>query len=316
MKRKYRMSDGKLIEVMERALIGANRDLTRLEDFGYTELILDDLEAERLAFAAMPTDVELSGQMGLATLNKNNKVKETIDYVMVEIMQRVKLAFGSETHPIYKSFGVKNIHNEPEGNLLFLLLRVHRRADQLIAQIGNGLTPAIVAMVQTKANEFVALVHAQEQAVEDRDAAVQARVEAGNALYAKLVKLADLGKRLWLNVDESKYNDYVIYPTEPPAQQVVENDVNMGPPTTFSITGVEANSPMQAENQGSNPVQAYFSSAPGAMPGAAEPFVTIQPGMAWEGDATACGFLAGEREYFNVYNPGPAMAHVVVTVFE
>lgn len=40
--------------------------------------------------------------------------------------------------------------------------------------------------------------------------ATQNRVLAGNSVYAELVRLCDIGKTLFQDSDEAKYNDYVL----------------------------------------------------------------------------------------------------------
>ena len=316
LKRTYKTSDGGLIEMAQRMLLGANRDILKLNEYAYTQAMLDAIEAKRIAFAGLPTDVELSGQLGGATQAKKDKRTEATEYVMVEIMARIKLKFEDEQHPAYKRFAVNHIYNETDGNFLMLLFRVHRQAAALQPTLGYGLTPAIVAQVETLANEFLNLWIAQDAAIDDRDLAVQMRVEAGNSLYADVAKLGGLGKRLWWNKDESKYNDYVMYAAgaEPPAQTVVESDINPGTVVNLSVTGIEPGSRCKYENTGTEELQIYYSSGAAALPMPGDTIKTLPPGANWQGTASENGYLPGVREHLNVYNPGASPGHIVVTV--
>ncbi len=317
LKRTYKTSDGGLVEITQRMLTGANRDILKLNDYAYTQAMLDAIDAKKIAFAGLPTDVELSSMIVEATKAKNDKRTAATEYVMTEVMARVKLKYVDEQNAVYKRFGVSNIYNETDGNFLILLYRVHRQANALQPTLGQGLTVAIVAQVETLAGEFLALWKAQDAAIDDRDVAVQTRVEAGNSLYEDVAKLGELGKRIWLNKDESKYNDYVIYPSgaEPPSQSVVESDVNPGEVVSLSVTGVEANSVSDYVNTGTTDIQLYYSTAPAVPPMPGEIIITVGGGSHWHGEANDSGFVAGTREYLNARNVGGMIGHVKVTIY-
>ena len=316
LKRTYKTSDGGLVEITQRMLTGANRDILKLNDYAYTQAMLDAIDAKKIAFAGLPTDVELSSMIVEATKAKNDKRTAATEYVMTEVMARVKLKYVDEQNAVYKRFGVSNIYNETDGNFLILLYRVHRQANALQPTLGQGLTVAIVAQVETLAGEFLALWKAQDAAIDDRDLAVQMRVEAGNSLYADVAKLGGLGKRLWWNKDESKYNDYVMYAAgaEPPAQTVVESEINPGTVVNLSVTGIEPSSGCKYENTGTEELQIYYSSGAAALPMPGDTIKTLPPGANWQGTASENGYLPGVREHLNVYNPGASPGHIVVTV--
>lgn len=318
LKRTYKTSDGGLVDLTQRMLTGATRDITELTNFGYTPAMLDDIEAKKVAFAQLPTDVEQSALMAETTLAKTNKRTEATNYVMVEIMSRVKLKYTDESHPTYKRFGVSNIHNETDGNFLILLYRVHRQANALQATIGHGLTAAHVAQVNTFATQFLDLWKVQDEAIDERDRAVQTRVESGNSLYKDVAQLGDLGKRIWLNVNESKYNDYVLYPAsaEPPAQTVVETDVAATSVVNLSVTGITPASQSTYQNTGAVKLHVYYSALPAQQPQPGDTVIDLEPGTDWSGTAAQTGYEEGVREYLNVFNNGVALGHIIVTVLE
>ena len=313
------MSDSGLTEVTQKVLIGANRDVTELTGYGYDQNRLDGIETSKNDFVLLPTDVELSSDMALATLAKNNKRTEATEYVMIEIMARVKDKYG-ETHPVYKGFKVNDIYQVSDAEFHFMLHRVHRRAGKLVTAndlTQQGLTQPIVDVVAAKAGQFIDLWKARDQAIEDRDAAVQARVEAGNALYKDVANIAQLGKRLWLNKDESKYNDYVLYPNqsgaeeEPEEQQVVESPVGGGLIVNLGVTGIDANTNLFFENTGVTALQPYFAADPTDPPPPGAPL--IPPGGNLNGLAGDNGFVEGSKEYLNIFNPETEEGNIKVT---
>jgi len=315
-RRKYKVSDDELNNIAQRLLIGANRDVAVLTPFGFGQERIDALAAMRIAFVEMPSDVELSAMMMAATKLKNDKRTEATNYVMVEIMGRVVLKFGAESAE-YKRFGTSGIHNMTDASFHRLLHRVHQQASDMQEAIGEEvMTDAELEAVDALKESFLTFWDGQEKAIDNRNQAVKARVIAGNAFYAEMVKLADLGKRKWLGVDDANYNEYVIYRNqggEPPVdQQVFETAVGSGAVVNISVTDVNGAETIVAENLGTGPLVIYFSALPTDFPppGAGQ----IMGGTTEEGTATEAGFLLGEREYLNVYNLGPAPGQIKLTV--
>lgn len=89
------MSDGALFGAARKLLVGANRDVTTLAAFGFSQARIDALAAMRVGFADMLTDVELSAMMMDATQLKQAKRVANTTYVMLQIMQRVECAMAA-----------------------------------------------------------------------------------------------------------------------------------------------------------------------------------------------------------------------------
>lgn len=321
--RKYKMADGKLVETIIRVLVGANRDVAILADFGWDQVSIDALETAMHDFTDLPTDGELSAMMAEKTEAKNLLRKAATDYVRVEIMGRVAQRYGEDSRT-YDRFRVSDIQAVADGEFVFVLKRVARQAGMLAAELAaKGLTPAHIAQVTQYALDFVDAIEAQDQAIDDRDVAVQTRIEAGNALYELLVQLANMGKRKWLNVDESRYNDYVLYPNqsagpgeqEPPAQQVVESDVPAMSVVNLSLTGIDADTTLAVVNDGAAHLAVYFATMPTDPPpmGPGSTGIKLMPGESWTGTASQLGLQIPGREYLNVLNSEPMPGHVEVT---
>lgn len=318
-KRVYKMSDSALIGAANKIIVGANRDVATLQSYGWDQARIDAIETDKVAFADLPDDMELSGMMAEATAAKDLLRKEATDFAMVQIMVRVALKFGEDT-PTYRRFRADELHTATSDGFWKVIKRIHRQATALLPQLtAEGLTPAIVGILEVFGTDYNAALLAQDEAIDNRDQAVQARIEAGNALYAELTKLAMVGKRIWLNVNESKYNDYVLYPNqggsgEAPEvpTQVVESMVPSGTVVNLSVTDVDGNEAIMAENLGTTPLQVYFSAMPTDMPPMGTG--TLSPGQVITGTLAEAGFLAGVREYLNVYNVGPMIGEVKITL--
>lgn len=129
-------------------------------------------------------------------------------------MMRVSLVFEHDSRK-YKRFRINTIYNETDGDFYLLLKRVKRQAGMWLPQLSaRGLNITHINALGTFITDFEALWEMQDQAIGDRKHAVETRIEAGNALYASLNELANIGKQIWGRNNESKYNDYVIYPLQ------------------------------------------------------------------------------------------------------
>jgi hypothetical protein len=64
-----------------------------------------------------------------------------------------------------------------------------------------------------------------EEKQETRDLETQNRVQKGNALWAKMVELASIGKSIYVDTNPAKYNDYVLISTPSPDAPPVEPPV-------------------------------------------------------------------------------------------
>lgn len=318
LQRIYKMSDGSLVGTGMRVLVGANRDVLTLTDYGWNQTRIDGLETARVAFADMPTDVELSGMMTEATAAKNQVRKDATDHCMVEVMVRVSQHYGDKS-PTLKRFRAGELHTATDHGFWLVLKRIHRQATLLLADLApEGLTQAHLDTLADFITEMNDALLAQDTAIDDRDRAVQARVEAGNAFYTELVKLADLGKRLWLNKDESKYNDYVLYQktggTEPEEeQQVFESEVAAETVLNLSATGIDGSETIIGHNVGTVPLVVYFAALPTDLP---DPETgQLNPGEEGTGTAVEAGFQAGVKEYLNVYNPSTdVVGNIEITI--
>ncbi len=317
-RRTYNFSDANLWDATNKVLIGANRDVTELTTYGIDQTALDALNAQNDAFSNLPTDIELSQEMAAATEEKNAKRTELTNYVLVEIMARVELKYGADSK-VYKQFGTGMIHNCSDAEFFFAVRRIRRKASSNLANLASeGLLNSHLVAVATLITDFDTLIEAQEQSIENRDAAVKVRVLAGNAQYAVLVKIANLGKRLWLSVDESKYNDYVLYPNQntPPNAQVVETSVPAGTTVNLSLTDLETDMEATVETLTAQGLFVYFAASPTDLPTNTTPGADgwVAGNSSTSGSLSDAGYLPGVREYANAYNPGPNPGSIRVTV--
>jgi hypothetical protein len=95
-----------------------------------------------------------------------------------------------------------------------LAKRVVRVSTKYLSDLeSQGLTADQVAALQTQVKNFDDSIDAIEEAIEIRDTETQERINKGNALWAEMSKLASVGKSVYEDTNEAKFNDYVLMPS-------------------------------------------------------------------------------------------------------
>lgn len=296
--RRYRMSDARLIQLTDSVRQSAQRDAAELLNYGVTAATITALEAARDAFADNPTDEELSGDLVIATQAKNAEKLELQRQVR-QISDRARIKYG-ETDGRFRKFGVDMLTRQGDDELIRTAKRVVRVATSLLPDLASeGLTAAMITALGTSADTFDNLVDSQDDAFKNRDIAVDERISLGNALYDLLVNLAAKGKLCWEDVNEAKYNDYILTSGSSSSTQVTEGTVAAQAVVSTSVTGVSAATVLTLRNTGNVPLSFYFAELPTDPTGPSP--ITIAPAETVSRTATELGYSELYNR-FNVHN--------------
>ncbi|SHJ53550.1 hypothetical protein SAMN02745146_3379 [Hymenobacter daecheongensis DSM 21074] len=212
----FKMSQAALVTTATEKLGYLRRDVAALTTYGVTPARLDGLQALTAAFVALPTETEGVQQAATATQAKDAARLAALG-TMQHIMGMVGLLHNDRT-PQYKAFGTSGLNSASEGDLYLGLVRAVRvgRAN-LPTYAPKGLTAADLTLLETQNAALLATVGEQHDAESGAAGATQQRLTAGNALYDELAALCEAGKTAFVQTDVSKYQDYVLYDTPPPA---------------------------------------------------------------------------------------------------
>ena len=217
--RNYTISDGELIVTGNSLITSARRDIVEFTARNFTEVKdFAPLSLEIDAFGDLPTDEELRGIQDTATNTRNIGA----DNVRVKI--RAIMSSTENIYPVhsgeYRRFGTKGMSHFSDAELIKCGRRVARTTTAMLTQLAaQGITATTATALLTAVTTFENEVDDQLDAINDRDIATEARITSGNTMYAKLIKVANTGKNIWVTTSEAKHNDYVIYDT--PAAAVV-----------------------------------------------------------------------------------------------
>lgn len=206
----YNFSDGTLVTKGLEKVAYMQRDKPEFELYGITPQKVADLKTLLNAFSERLTDVEALGDQTGVTANKDAKAEE-IRNALREIMARVVLVYEFGT-PKYKKFGTDTLSSQSDSDLLITAKRVVRVGNEFLSELfANGITTTMLDTVTALATEFTDLIVDMKMEIGNRDIEQEDRVEAGNAIYATLVKYTNTGQSIWETSDVAKFNDYVLY---------------------------------------------------------------------------------------------------------
>jgi len=219
--RLYSMSDADLKQTADFVFNLVTRDLG---DFGRRNVTADtltDLQALINNFDDVQTDEELQGIVMDATQAKD-VLAEDLRKKIRTIRNMAELEYNNKGK--YNSFGFEDMANMNDNELYRLAKRVVRVSTTLLSDLGNqGLVEADITDLSTAAALFDTAIDAQHSAIENRDLATEARVTIGNELWDELTRLCSIGKSIYEDTDEARYNDYVLTASAPAG--------NVTPPT-------------------------------------------------------------------------------------
>jgi hypothetical protein len=126
-------------------------------------------------------------------------------------MTRVALKFNNRSGRNRK-FGAGKLGDMTDAQLIFCARRVVRVARQQIDFLDDvGVNENVLGRISDACQVFENAVNLQQDKVADRDIGVERRVELGNEIYDELVILCNIGKDIWENKDQQKYDNYCIY---------------------------------------------------------------------------------------------------------
>ncbi len=211
--RNYHFPDAELVAISNVKIAHMERDHVEFSDYGISPTMVAALKTKVTAFSNFSTDIELLSDQTEATAAKDAKAAE-LRQEITNVMSRVEAKYGLKSAK-YKKFGADAISQKTDANLYITAKRVVKVGTSLLSDLAaNGVTAAMLTAISTHATNFELLLIDKEVKVTDRDIEQEDRVEAGNSLYADLVKYTSIGQSIWAATDVAKYNDYIVYNTD------------------------------------------------------------------------------------------------------
>jgi hypothetical protein len=236
LQRDFNLSDSELALYASNLVGFMTRDAAEFAARGVNAAAITALEAKGNEFEAFPTDAEYQGLVTIATEDKDAD-REQLHVDIRGITDRAMLKWGEDSGR-YKRFDVKNLTKLADKDLHFAARRVVRIGTIYLADLAaEGLTQAMLDALTALAQSFEDNLNDLRDAIAVRDEKTEERIELGNELYALVSKYCEIGKVIWKETSEAKYNDYIIYPTEHHGLSKPQNvDANYDPLEPLVVT--------------------------------------------------------------------------------
>lgn len=231
LKRDYTMSNPDLCMLVGNLVSFMTRDNVEFTARSVTVLMRTAFETLGNAFEIFPSDEEYKG---LITIEVDAKavLRDAIILKVQKISGYVDQKWGTDSGQ-YARLAIAGLQKLKETDFVFRAREVVRIATEYLADLTPlGLTQGELDALTADAQSFEVKVHAVSDAKALRDIKARERTEKGNELYSFAVGYAKVGKLIWENVNEAKYNDYIIYDTSHPGLPKPQNVLAVYEPQT------------------------------------------------------------------------------------
>lgn len=210
-KKKFTLSFADLSLIASHTVANMTRDAVQFATRGVNSAAITAFETLCNSFEIFPPDEVFVGIIKGITNEKNvlrNTVTADIQLISGFFLQKWGVNSGK-----YTSLRVKGLLKMSEADFLLTSRNVVEMAnDNLSALTSIGLTQLIIDTLDDNAQLFETKLIELNSAKEMRDDKARERIELSNELYNYLTMYSQIGKLIWKNVNEAKYNDYIIYP--------------------------------------------------------------------------------------------------------
>lgn len=206
--RNYHMADADLKQKADGLATTLTRDLADLAARNINTASVTAFKAVIATFDNTTSDEELLGELKAATDAKDG-IAENIKKAIRPIRNMAEIVYSSKGK--YTSFGFEDMANMSDGDLYRLAKRVVRVGTKFMADLApQGLTAAQLTSLTALATSFDTAIDDVEDKIENRDIETQDRIKKGNALWDEMTKLGSVGRSTYEDINEAKYNDYVL----------------------------------------------------------------------------------------------------------
>ena len=320
LQRVYNMTDPSLTLKCEDVLDSIDRDITEFTARGFTPAKRTLFENTITAFDGMPSDNYLLGLQEIATQTKNT-ARVSCETAVNVVLTAVVNVWGIDSAEYHFFTEDKSLSNLTDTELLrYLEDFADATEDELTALADEGIDAATVTNLRALRVSFNTALKEQRKAIKARDTGDNSRIKKGNELNKLLVAHCNTGKNIWINVDEAKYNDYVIYNTTTgnSGTEVLEGDTPEGTTQDIDTSGVPSiltATTAKIEVTG-NPLKFYASATPGGEPAGSVlevPIGTLTDTIPEL--LTQMGFtFPGPDLFLTVRNTGEVAGHYKITI--
>jgi len=261
---KFNFSYGELLQQALEKSTFFRRDESILAQRGVTSNNLDVFDDLITSFRETKEDNIFLGLISDAIQKRDDKRKQ-VELIGRDIVGIAETVYGSKSG-IYKSFGFTSSKSLNDGEFLIAADTLHSKATEYSASLNpRGLTIQMLTEFRNLIDELEPLVKYLAAAKSDRDINTRTRHTIANSLYAEMTALCLIAGNYFKDRDAARYSDYVIYYQSKTAQT---RSGTLNPKTIISrsFTGLTSGLLLKLKNEGTGPLDFYFSTTEGGVP--------------------------------------------------
>ena len=302
----FSMSYEKLTSTCVEKVAFLTRDKAVLAERGITPTMITNLDADRVTFAAIPTNAT---EVATSTKGFSDRDVQTAKLrVAVRIVINIaKTTFATDS-PEYKSFNIKGMARFDANKLSNACPNIITQGTKYMSAMADkGLTVAMVTNITTQAALLAPLMSATPTLVGNAAATTEIRRNAANALYNPMMDMCATAHAYFLAEGDSlTAEDYVVYDT---TNKVVDRDgtVKYAHQTSRKTDGVEATTKLRLKVSEGTALQFYYGMTKTSVPGPMAQTVAYNPNNFTEFFAEEIGYnKATGMIVFIIKNPNAA----------
>ncbi|KIA88571.1 hypothetical protein [Kaistella jeonii] len=220
--RNNNLTDAVLKQKADELINLLDRDFVNFAERGYDAAAKTQFVEKRDAVDVFLSDEILEAEKMIAT-EKKEAARSALEKTMRTILNMAANYFGSQSAQ-YRAFGPSDLTRQRESDLARnYKIMVVATTRNLAEMVEEGLSQTLIDRLILQGETFDKGIDEVTEAIINRDISTEKRIEALNALYRLVAKYAGIGKDIFYDTNEAKYNDYVIYdtPSETPEEITV-----------------------------------------------------------------------------------------------
>ena len=220
--RNYNFADAVLKQKADEMANLLDRDRSEFAERGYDENVKNAFADSIQVVENQTADETLEASKMIFTSNKD-ATRRVLEKSMRTIFNMAANKFGTKSAQ-YRAFGNAEISRLSDAELVrtYKVMAI-AASTNLLALSSEGLTQEKIDNLNDQGIALDVSIDAAATGVSDRDIATEKRIDELNALYALVIKYAGVGRDIFYEVNEAKYNDYVIYDT-PSGLPTIDSD--------------------------------------------------------------------------------------------
>jgi len=189
---------------------------TNEEDLNNQVILSNDVESKmeesRAIYRKLISYVRLKwGNSDSVIIEERDKIINDLHVILRSMAMRAELKWGKKS-PKYKWLGVSDLKNISIETFAARARTIHTFMSENLAELASeGLTQAMLDNLDAKILELIAAINLALDKENIRQEKTKERIILSNQIYKLVKKYCDIGKLSWINTNEAKYNDYLIY---------------------------------------------------------------------------------------------------------